>query len=435
MPDTIQDIVAEQLCAQCGTCVAVCPVRAIEMRETPAGLLTAVVRDDVCTRCGKCRQACPGQGIDLGLPGQIDPFRGEVCAAYVGHACDDAIRSRGQSGGLVSALLLFLLDTRRIDAGMVVSMPNDGSLRPRTALARTRREILAAQGSKYCPAGANAALGAVAAGDRVAVVGSPCQMHGIGRSAQHHCDWVAGIEYRIGLFCDRTLLYSCMDRMRSDAGLSTERIAGLEYRSKARKGWPGEVCFHLGSGEERFYPSSLRTRLKDYFTVPRCRLCFDKLNVLSDVSAGDAYGVSDSAQGNSAVIARNQKGLSLLQEACASGYVVLEQIDVEMILKGQRVELRRQDFTAFTDVWRQMGRPVPEYGGLNSRFLASPDPATRADCRRKLLLNCRVADGQTREAALAVIRRAELVARLRSLANGALRKVFGKRASRPRRAI
>jgi coenzyme F420 hydrogenase subunit beta len=435
MPESVKDVVAERLCTQCGTCVAVCPVHAIEMRETPAGMLTAAVREEACIRCGKCLLACPGAGIDLGLPAGIDPFRGEVQGVYVAYARDDAIRSSGQSGGLLSALLLFLLDTERIDAAMVVSMPKDGSFRPRTILARTRQEILAAQGSKYCPTGANAALGAGAARDRVAVVGTACQMHGIYKAAQHRFDLAGSVEYRIGLFCDRTLLYTCIDQMRKDAGLGTTKVAGLEYRSKARKGWPGEVCFHLDSGQEKFYPSSLRTRLKDAFTVPRCRLCFDKLNVLSDVSAGDAYGVSESVQGHSVVIARNRKGLSLVREASAAGYVVLEETDPEPLFKGQGVEIRRRRFTTFMTLWREMGRPAPEYRGLDPRFLAEVDPAAKAGCRQKLLLNCRVADEQTRSAALATAHRAEFATRIRSLVDRAMRKLFGKRASRRRRRL
>lgn len=422
MSDTIREIVDSLLCSQCGTCSAVCPTRAIEMRETPAGLLLASINDQKCAACGTCRAICPGAEVRLSLPDGVDPFQGCVVGAFAGHACDEEVRAKGQSGGVVSALLLFLLESDRVDAALVTAMPSDGSLRPKPFLARTKLEILAAQGSKYCPVAANAALSDLSADERVAAVGVSCQIHGIHRLAQLANPLARSIQYTIGLFCNRTLLYTCIDRMAQDAGLSMGEIAGLEYRSKARSGWPGEVCFHLDSGDERFYPPSPRIRHKDSFTPPRCRLCFDKMNICGDLSVGDPWGVSESTRGESVVIARNDKALALLDSARHQGYVKLRQIDAELIFKGQDVERRRRDFVAFSDAWREMKRPLPEYPGLDPRFLPPADSATRADCARKLLLNCRVAESKTKRASLTTARGRRRMAWAKSLAA----KLFGE---------
>ena len=200
MSDNIQDIVDNLLCTQCGTCVSVCTKDAIEMRETPSGLLMPFVNEGKCNACGSCRKLCPGEAIEVDLPMVIDPFRGEVYGAYVGHAGDEVVRSTGQSGGVVSGLLLFLLTKERIDAALVTSMPTDGSLRPESRLVRTPQEILNAQGSIYCPVASNAVLGDINAGDRIAIVGVSCQMQGIHRLARHRHKMVNGIQYRIGLF-------------------------------------------------------------------------------------------------------------------------------------------------------------------------------------------------------------------------------------------
>ncbi|MFC1569803.1 indolepyruvate ferredoxin oxidoreductase subunit alpha [bacterium] len=47
-----------ELCDFCGTCVAVCPVDAIELRES-----TIQVDDTTCTQCKICVDICP-----LGVP-------------------------------------------------------------------------------------------------------------------------------------------------------------------------------------------------------------------------------------------------------------------------------------------------------------------------------------------------------------------------------
>jgi ferredoxin len=44
----------QDLCDFCGTCVAVCPHDAIELKETEWLLIP-----DRCTACGHCVQVCP----------------------------------------------------------------------------------------------------------------------------------------------------------------------------------------------------------------------------------------------------------------------------------------------------------------------------------------------------------------------------------------
>jgi coenzyme F420 hydrogenase subunit beta len=423
MHETIREIVDSHLCTCCGTCVAVCPAHAVEMRETPSGLLTASIIDGRCTGCGKCRTVCPGAGIQLELPECVDPLKGPVRGAYVGHASDDRLRFGGQSGGVVSALLLFLLDTKQADAAMVTAMPVDGTLRPQTVLARTREEILAARGSKYCPVAANAILGDAACDDRIVAVGLPCHMHGLRQLQRRQDALTPRMPYRIGLFCDRTLLYTCIDQMAHNAGLNAREIAGLQYRSKARSGWPGEVCFELRSGERRFFPSRLRTRLKDIFTPPRCRLCFDKTNVLCDLAVGDAWGIEESARGDSVIIVRNEQGASLLREVCGRGIMKVREIDAESLFAAQGVERRRQDHATFVQAWREMGLPLPQYEGRESFGSVAERRVARARLRRALLLNRRIAGSTTRQSALTAASAQQRLDRLRSLATAPLRQV------------
>jgi len=392
------------LCVQCGACVPVCPSRAIRMRETPSGLLVASINEEKCDGCGLCRAICPGAGISLqGLHG-ADPFKGNVLQAYAGHAGNEAIRASGQSGGIVSALLFYLLESGRIDAALVVAMPNDGSLRPRPVLARTRAEVLASQGSKYCPVAPGALLEDVREGERIAMVGIPCQMHGIHNLSRQGNPLAERIEYRIGLFCDRTLLFSCIEMMARQARLRMDEISGLEFRSKSRHGWPGEVCFALVSGEKRFFPASLRTNLKDLFTPPRCRLCFDKLNVFSDLAVGDAWGISPSARGDSVILARSEKGVLLLQEAAAHGFLRLEKIGMDRVFQGQNIERKRLDFSSFMELAGLEGRPLPRYEGLAPGFLKTVEKSLAARNRRRLNYDLAMARSISREEALAMAR-------------------------------
>lgn len=401
---SVQKVVNDLLCVHCGICVTICPSRAITMRETPAGLLVASVSEEKCNGCGHCLAVCPGRGFNLPDLGGLDPFRGPVLNAYVGHAAEATIRASAQSGGIASALLIFLLESGRIDGALVTPMPKDGSLRPRPALARSREEILAAQGSKYCPTAPGVLLDQFNSPERLALVGIPCQMQGFHKWASQGHPSAAMIQYRIGLVCDRMMASLGIDLMVRNAGLQSEALVGVEYRSKARNGWPGEVCFHTGSGQRLFFPSALRTNLKEFLTPLRCRLCFDKMNFLSDLSVGDAWGISSSLLGESAILVRNQKGADIVREAVAAGYLEASEIDPERIFKGQGVEKKRRNFFSFMRLCRQRGLPLPEYEGLPAASPIAGDQEIDADNQLKLAFSLSMAASATRRDALALAR-------------------------------
>ena len=427
MAETVATVVAQGLCTGCGTCLLVCEAGAIRMDESPAGLLRAKVAD-VCTSCGKCIQVCPGSTVDFGLDADTDPFKGNVRGAFIGHAQHPAVRSGAQSGGVVSALLMHLLDTSAVDAALTTSLPDDGRLRPVPALARNHQAVLEARGSKYLPVAANAALCELPDGERVAAVGVSCHVHGLHRLSQRSPQWADRIGLTIGLFCDRSLLYSASELLANEVDLDPGSLAGLEFRSKARSGWPGEVCFHLSTGGSLFYPSSIRTRVKDYVTLPRCRVCFDKMNILADVSVGDPWGFEHSPDGWSVALARTDRGLNALNEAASSGYLVLQEVDPADVFKGQDVGEKARSFSGFSAAWTQMGRSLPEFVGVGTLCAPVGADAT-ARYRDQLEFNCRVAESQSRAMALAVVRRRRRLVKVRTGLSKVLKKARGRRAS------
>ncbi len=102
---------------------------------------------EACVACGLCLSGCGGAGLAPGLLSEeVDPFKGEVLAAYCGHATDSEIHERGQSGGVVTALLAFMLESGRVDKALVNRMPEDGTLRPEHYWAHNKEELYQAKG-------------------------------------------------------------------------------------------------------------------------------------------------------------------------------------------------------------------------------------------------------------------------------------------------
>ncbi len=190
---TISSVVEDNLCTGCGTCIALCPNDAIEMViDEKKGVYVPKLDGRKCNNCGICMKVCPGHEVDFkGLNLEIfgkepeDILIGNYLNCYVGHATDYDIRYNSASGGLVTALLIFALEEGLIDGALVTRMKKDKPLEPEPFIARTREEIIEARGSKYCPVPANVALREILEaneGERFAVVGLPCHIHGMRRA-------------------------------------------------------------------------------------------------------------------------------------------------------------------------------------------------------------------------------------------------------------
>lgn len=368
---SVEAVVRDGLCNSCGTCVAICPQGAVGMVETPGGLLFAKVSKESCDCCGLCLRACGGSHLENGLlSGEADPFKGEVLAAYCGYATDPEVRLRGQSGGVVTALLSFLMDSGEIDKALVTRMPENGTLRPEPFLARGKEELFETQGSKYCPAAVNAEIPREVGKNcqKLALVGLSCHIHGLRNAQQFQANWKDGVGVAIGLFCDRTLTYAAIDFLVNKGNVAKEDVAAFRYRDKMQGGWPGSIFIRTKAGNNIRVPSRERQIIKDYFTPLRCRLCFDKMNVLSDIAVGDAWKVKEDKAGFSVLLARTQSGLALIERAKKAGYLCLDEIDPEKIFSGQKIEERRRQWSAFSRLRLKLGEKMPDFQ-INSKDL------------------------------------------------------------------
>ena len=107
-----------------------------------------------------------------------------------------------------------------------------------------------------------------------------------------------------GLFCDKTEKYSIYSHFEDKYG----SFQSLHFRDKAISGWPGNVLI-TQNGRSVDISREERMAVKEKFQMNRCRYCFDKLNMLADISFGDCYvaGCEDKL-GRSSIVVRTKKG-------------------------------------------------------------------------------------------------------------------------------
>lgn len=321
----INFVVKEGLCTGCGTCVGLCPVDAVQMViDRKKGIYIPEIADEKCTECGLCVKVCPGHEVDFKRLNQEifdkqpeDVLLGNYVNCYTGHATDQNIRYNSSSGGLVTALLIFALEQGMINGALVTRMKRDKPLEPEPFIARTREEIIEASGSKYCPVPANIALkGIIKAkkGEKFAVVGLPCHIHGVRKAEINSNQLKERIILHVGILCGGTSSFIGVKNVLNNMGINSD-IREVNFRGM---GWPGSFCVKLNNGKIKSMPYNKSWLIWSLFTPSRCRYCLDGMAELSDISCGDAWLpeiiINKDNIGESIIIARNEKSDRLLKE-------------------------------------------------------------------------------------------------------------------------
>lgn len=342
---TIGEVVKGGLCTGCGTCVGTCPMDAIEMViEHKKGIYIPQLDEEKCNQCGLCFEVCPGHAVDfkqlnLEIFGKEpnDILIGNYLNCYIGHATDYNIRYNSSSGGLVTALLIYALEEQMIDGALVTRMKRDRPLEPEPFIARTKDEIIEAAKSKYCPVPANIALKEILKakeGERFAVVGLPCHIHGIRKAGTANKRLKEKIALHLGLFCNHVPNFWGTKLLLRKLRVNDGDIVKLDYRGGGR---PGYMKISKRDGE--ILLPDYWGFVGSYFFFPsRCLMCDDATNELADISFGDAWlpGLSDDKTGKSLVISRHEMGEGILRAMKSKNKIELIQVSAERVIHSQR---------------------------------------------------------------------------------------------------
>lgn len=279
------------------------------------------------------------------LKGTLSEGIGKFKDTYVGYSKDKNIRAAGQSGGLVSALLIYALEKKMIDGAIVTRWSKKDPLLPETFIARSKEEILQAAKSKYCPVKMSEIFRKLKhIKGNFAFVGVPCQLKAL-KKLEKKGRIQAKISFYFGLFCDRTLTFKFQDYILSVIHMDKKDVKEFTYRSKEWRGWPGDIQVKLKDGTVKNIPKEYRMKVKPLFTIKRCWNCSNKTNKLSDISFGDAWlpEFRRDKLGTSLIVSRTKSGEMLLEKAKHDDVIELDKIDSSKI----KQELKKRSFIKY----------------------------------------------------------------------------------------
>jgi coenzyme F420 hydrogenase subunit beta len=305
-------------CSFCGACMASCPVNVLwPSREEPT-------LRGICTLCEICYYQCPQiefspDKVETFLHGRTrlpDETLGINQGVFVGRAVRPEIQSKGQDGGVVTALLAYALDDHVIDAAIVTGRNDKWQAQP--VVVTESAGMVKYAGTKYTPSptllGVRSAIYEYGKA-KVGLVGTPCQVKAVRRiqtSTLGNRRLAEAMTFTIGLFCMESYAHSKL----INSYLASK---GIDLASVSKVGIK-KGCFIVLQNEQEL----LRVPLKDIDEYVResCKQCDDFTAEYSDISVG---GVG-CPTGYSTIIARTEKGLHLLKNAKRAGFLEIHEL-------------------------------------------------------------------------------------------------------------
>lgn len=208
----------------------------------------------------------------------------------------------------------------------------------------------------------------------VAIVGLPCQFEAL-KLAQDKGRY-KNIRYKIGLICDRILSRSIYlslmpDEWKKCEGYSvafkdksyplSEKEYVAVFRDKNYKNYKTACMVYKSKDATMPLTPYPRHHAKDFFTHPRCRVCFNKLNIFADITCGDPWNMEgvDWVKGDSLILSRTQLGTELLAEATKDGIIQIKECKVEDVIRTQGIHSRQNRCLAGINIYRNHGWKLP----------------------------------------------------------------------------
>jgi len=380
---TLHRVHMSDLCAGCGGCAAVAP-DAVSMHMSSSGWLRPVQSADLPAETeARIARICPGNRLSQDPQGRDDHVLwGPIVRSRTGFATDPALRRNASSGGVLSAIAAYLLESGEVDVVLQTGASSSDPVSNRSVASTTRAHVFDAAGSRYAPSAPLSALeDLLQRRQRVAFLGKPCDVSTLHALAEDDPRISEQVVVTLSFFCAGVPSRRGAREVLTHMGASEADVTAFRYRGD---GWPGYARAQLQDGSHRSmsYAESWGSILSRH-VQKRCKLCPDGTGGFADIVCADAwetdadgYPVFEERDGISLVLSRTAAGEALVGRAEAAGAITLEAFDPEGIAPMQPGQVRKRRYLlARLAAMRLLLRPVPHYSGFHlTRNAAAAGP-------------------------------------------------------------
>lgn len=371
----VEKIVRTSLCSGCGLCAGIVDDDKIVMKLTEGGFLRPSQQAALSeAEQSEIEATCPG--LSLSHPGTTkvayDPDWGPVVSLRTGFSTDTELRQLGSSGGALSGLLLYLLDTGSVDFVVQIGMDPKDPVRNKLYESRSRDELLARAGSRYSPSAPLMTLREILKRPgRFAFVGKPCDVAGLRSYLRLHPETNDRIPFLISFFCAGLPSEAGTNVLLDELHVKREALVNFRYRGD---GWPGyaKAVTKDGNVRKMDYDTSWGTILNRHLQF-RCKICPDGTGEFADIVCADGWYLTEDGEpdfseneGRSIILSRSETGETVVQAAIESGFVKADPLDAALLPSMQPYQKRRKQLSlSRLGAMVVLLRPFPKYSGLH----------------------------------------------------------------------
>jgi len=361
------------LCIGCGLCESLTNGK-ITMGATSGGYLKPNVKYPLSTDEYKLIQkSCPALVIhkdDSLRANQTDPFWGDYYQCFIGSSSSNEIEKKASSGGVISTVLIYLLEKKEVDYVIHIGPDSDDPLSHKVKLSSNAAEVLQNADSRYAPSAPLAnVLQLIEPDKRYVFVGKPCDVAALRSLSKFNQKIAEQVKYYLSFFCFGIPSLNQTKKLIKQLGVDQNEIKSIFYR---KDGWPGSFNVETDAGGKYSMP------YKDYMHFLfsdlhiRCKICPDGLGESADITCGDAWNEFDekgypsfkNSRGQNIIFSKTKTGVNLLNEVIASGNIQIDKTvnDLRSIDSIQPGQFGKKKFHRYR-IWgfRLSGKRTPVF--------------------------------------------------------------------------
>lgn len=341
----IEKIKKSGLCLGCGLCETIATKEKCSMEINSKGFYEPVFKKPITKEeTNTILNCCPGINVE---GDNIHTVWGNIDELSEAWSTDPIVREKSSSGGVITALSIYLIENNKVDGILHVGVKENSPLLNHIKVSKTKEEVISNCASRYAPALIFDRLHDILdkSSDCYAFIGKPCDIAGLKNFLKEFPKYKTRFKYFIALFCAGMPSYSGTKKILERSGYENEPIA-IKYRGD---GWPGmfKATYQDNPPFKMSYNESWSTILSKYMDL-RCKICADGIGMLADISVGDSWHTKDGypdfeeKDGKSFVMMRNNEGKKLFYGALKSGYITSSNLNIDKIAKMQSYQYNRR---------------------------------------------------------------------------------------------
>ena len=362
------EVITTGLCTGCAACVISCPHDVIGYEheegkykpfhlEEELGLDNCVHGEKGCT---SCTRACPRfrawePEADMQLFGRTrkdEEMYGQYRQLLMVRATDEVTQNKGQDGGFVGAMLIWLLKHDYIDAALTSFVAGDGSSwKAMPGLARTAQEVLASSGSRYTYSANTLAIrDAQKEGlNRLALVGMGCQSSALPIMWKRKVGKISKpFLFNIGLLCSKTFDDAIFEELfLAKYGLKKEEMVKMNIKG----------VFQIWMKDGSYHEIDLKECHQ--WTREGCKMCPDFAAEHADISTG---GIGEDNDWTLCIV-RTELGEEVMTRMIKDGSVIARPAETDAtamkLLRLLSIVSRRR-WPSFANTSVSVGVPPPK---------------------------------------------------------------------------